>query len=322
MSLRIEWRIYSNSGDPIAPASVTLSNPGATFGVRRLDTLDSVVAVGTPLVDGGGGIWYYEFEEPEPRLEYEYYLRVQEPAPINNVYYINGKVKGSTGYNPHTLGWCRKKLIDVTQRFDLVEDAIAGDYTDLGLANWYINAGQHRLDNLLEYHKSTAWLYKTVPAGETLITFTQARHVKNVYQQNVDTGSRCMISWMTEFVGLAPDQQDLQSGDLPDAENIVFGNHYWTHGIRVNPQESGSRLIAVEGEWFSRHLLNDYDRSFWTCQYPQLLVRAAQREMEVDHRNSQGVNDFDAAILPELANVQKNLIAEETAGPPQLWRMM
>lgn len=333
-SLRIEWHIFHNTGTGITPTSVTLTDPSGLYGVRRVDTHEVVVSAGQALANGGSGTWYYEFTETEPGLQYEYYIRVEETSPANNKFYINGKLTGSTAsVTPHTLGWCRKFLVDISGRYDLVVDAPNGDYTQdsRGLANWYLNSAQQRLDNLLQYNKSTAWLYKELPANTSIITFQQCRHVRNVYEQTDDSEQeRTLLSWSTLQVGLAPEQRNAVAAESdPPVEgeliidwtkNIVFGDHYVYQSIYVEPSES-DRLIVVEADWYSRHLTNDTDKSFWTVQHPQLLVRAAQREMEVDMRNTQGVNDFDVPLLAAVQDIYKNLCAEEQAGPYWLWRM-
>lgn len=321
-SLRIEWRVFANSGTAISPSGVTLEDPSGLYGVRRADTHEVIVEAGQALTDGGSGTWYHEFEESEPGLTYEYYIRVEETSPANNKYYINGKLTGSTAsLIPHTLGWCRKFLVDISGRYDLVVDAVNGDYTDNGLGNWYLNSAQQRLDNLLQYNKSTAWLYKELAANTSMITFQQCRHVRNVYEQTNDSDQdRTMLSWSTLQVGLAPEQKAETAETLDWTKNIVFGDHYVYQSIYLEPSES-ARLIAIEADWYSRHLTNDTDKSFWTVQHPQLLVRAAQREMEVDMRNTQGVNDIDAPLLAAVQDIYKNLCAEEQAGPHWLWRM-
>lgn len=322
-SLRIEWHIFHNTGTGITPTSVTLTDPSGLYGVRRVDTHELVVSAGTALTNAGSGVWYYEFIEPEPGLQYEYYIRVEETYPANNKFYINGKLTGSTAsVTPHTLGWCRDKLIQISGRFDLLDN---------GLGNWYLNSAQQRLDNLLHDNKSTAWLYKELPANTSIITFQQCRHVRNVYEQTDDSEQkRTLLSWSTLQVGLAPEQRDAVAvaSDPPVegeliidwTKNIVFGDHYIYQSIYVEPSES-ARLIVVEADWYSRHLTNDTDKSFWTVQHPQLLVRAAQREMEVDVRNTQGVKDFDEPLLAAVQDIYRNLCAEEQAGPYWLWRM-
>lgn len=322
MPLRIEWRTYHNDYAPIVPASVTLADPDGVYGVRRLDTYQTVVASGTAMATSGLNVYYKEFDEPQEGLNYEYYVRVVESAPFNNIFYVNGQIAGSrAAITPHTLGWCRKMLVDISGRFDLVVSAPGGDYTDNGLANWYINAGQQRLDNLIEYPKSVAWLYKELAANDTVITFKQARFIKNVYEQDAITGERTLLPWSTLNVGLAPEQVNEDDESITWTNNqIMFGEHYWHNAIYLNPSES-ARLIVVEGSWYSRKLMNDSDRSFWTCQHPHLLVRSAMREMEVDMRNSSGVEDFDRPLIAACKDIYHNLIAEEMAGPYWLWRM-
>jgi hypothetical protein len=52
--------------------SVVLSDAGATYGVRRLDTMAVVVAAGTAFTHDATGIYTYTFTDPAPGLTYQY----------------------------------------------------------------------------------------------------------------------------------------------------------------------------------------------------------------------------------------------------------
>lgn len=76
------------------PGSVVLSNPAGTFGVRRLDTLATVVAAGTPLVHISTGVYRYSFTDPAPNLTYNYYVQWEYGG---NTYNIEQDISGNTG---------------------------------------------------------------------------------------------------------------------------------------------------------------------------------------------------------------------------------
>lgn len=78
-----------------------------------------------------------------------------------------------------TLFDCRKMLVEQSGRFDLVQDAEHGNYSDCG-ANQLLNDAQQYLDDLIP-EKHDAWLYKSLAAGQTIITFEQARYIQEVY---------------------------------------------------------------------------------------------------------------------------------------------
>lgn len=313
----IEWTIAANSGIAIDPTSVRLEDPTDLWGVRRLDTLEVLVASGTALTEVSAGVWSYEFDSPARGVEFEYYLRVEEATPSNNVYYIH--LRGSnTAFvdDIHTLGGIRKQLCKVAGRPDLVIDFEGEDYRDNG-ANYYISAGERWLDRQLDTHKSPAWFYVTLAADESMIQFKRARYVQEVLEQDAE-GVRTALSWQTINVGLCPEQKDLESDDLPDAQNIIFGNHFPYKAIYVEPSTE-ERTLLIKAAWYSAHLHNDWDRSFWTQNEPHLLIRAAMREMEVDMRNTQGVKDFEYDLLSQVTKIYHDMIAEAQAGPAEKW---
>lgn len=92
---------------------------------------------------------------------------------------------------PDNLGDVRKSLVDASGRFDLVADAANGDYTDSG-ANDIIRQASRWLDRALQHQKEEAWLYKALAAGQTIITFEQARYIKEVWI-NFAGGNRFLL---------------------------------------------------------------------------------------------------------------------------------
>ena len=68
-----------------------------------------------------------------------------------------------------------------------------------------------------------------------------------------------------------------------------------------------SLQVKVYGLFFSPELKNNEDENYWSDMYPDLLVKATLREIEIGNRNSQGVNDFDKAIAPILHGIDKDL---------------
>ncbi len=321
--IRINWNVTELQGGA-AVFSATLSDPTGAWGVRRLDTLDSVVEAGTPLAEtsiSNGMQFTYEFAEPEPQLEYEYYIKVVETVQgFDNTYYVNGRVSGAAdAFDPHTLGGVRRLLVDISGRADLVRDAANGDYANIGLANFYINEGQRWLDRRLPHHKTVSRLYKTLAAEETMVTFEQARSVREVYEVHGD-GSLQPLPWSSLNVGLAPDQ--MQASELPaGARDVVLGAAQWPlHAVYVAPADR-PRNVLVSAAWYCPRMTQDSDRSYWTVQHPLLLVHATMLLFEIGIRNTQGVNDFFAPIKDDLQRIYFDLVEEEVAKPPHGWRM-
>ena len=245
---------------------------------------------------------------------------------------------------PNTLLEIRKRLITESGRYDLVADAANGDWTDNG-ANAFINDAQRWLDRQFGYPKEDRWFYCVVNAGETVVSFQHARIIKQVWvayanearirmtkkpvswlkrrypQPDVSTIEKSLpVYWALPTIDLHPSQKDDTGTSLGvvDTDYLVYGHTDATRGIIILPPPDKGYTLAVLGAWHSAPLRSDDDRSVWTYE-PHLLVMAARRMMEIGLRNTQGRKDFEEAILPELYTIERDLVAEEVTGDPQVF---
>ena len=100
----------------------------------------------------------------------------------------------------------------------------------------------------------------------------------------------------------------------------MFGNHYPYKGVYVMPPCDGDYTLEIKAEWQSHEMCDDADVSFWS-QYPELLLMAARREIEIHlHRNTTGAQDFERPLMHSLQKLYHNLIAEESGGPTKIRR--
>lgn len=287
--------------NPANIESVTLSDPSGGFGVRNVLEPDiALVPAGTPLVEEEPGAYSYEFPS-EPGEQYEYYIKVVYPA---ESFYIYSIITASQVFDINTLYGVRKLLVDSSGRVDLVRDAASGDYSDSGLANFYINQAQRWLDRQLDNHSSKTRLFKHVPAGESIIRFSHARYVSSVFEV-VGNDDYKPLKWMSFNPSEAPDS------DKPKE---------WLHGVRIAPS-SRDRMVLVHAVWYNNTLVEDSDRSWWTVNHPLLLVHATMRELEISMRNTQGVNDFEEPLLRDCKKIYDDLVAESMAGTTEHWRI-
>lgn len=67
---------FKINGALVDATSVTLNDAASSYGVRRVDNLDIVVAAGTVVPRTSLGKYAYTFTDPEPNLTYEYNLEV------------------------------------------------------------------------------------------------------------------------------------------------------------------------------------------------------------------------------------------------------
>jgi hypothetical protein len=224
----------------------------------------------------------------------------------------------------------RTKFRDISGRFDLVND----DYSDNG-ADFFINEGRKFLDRLDETQKSWGTCFRFMEIGKYSVHFPYCRAVKEVWIGN--TTER----WQLEKQNL----QDLIAGYLtgiPSSrtsgtpayyspcitryipENatadtfesfigyveIPSGNAHEYNAILVNVPTSERLVVEIKGLFYSAELVNDTDTNYWSSVHPLLLISATMRQIEVINRNTQGVNDWSAAIGTEMQQIGFDLVEE------------
>lgn len=243
-------------------------------------------------------------------------------------------------------------VIEDTGRLDLVASAHHGDYTDNGIVR-HVNAGQRWLDTHFEYKGDSAFIYKVLAAGQTIVTFNKARYIEEVFlmsnggrrralrfknarelltsvypevdQSEIDRGEP--MYWTLRPVGLAPEQYDLDADDLlaagaVDYQWLQYGNYYLLDSIIVAPPPDQAYTLAIRGRYYSKELLLPADVSFWSVNRPELLEDSTKASiMRRLSRNATGYKDVTDPILADLRQLAYDMYSEEVAGPAKLWRM-
>lgn len=305
-------------GPAISPASVKLQSPDGAFGVKRNDTDVAVVASGTDMVYSDGE-YSYEFDDVAFNITYSYFVRVTENSPESNVYFISGTLCGAVSYaDQPNLGGIRRRLVEESGRTDLVTGYHNGMFTDNG-ANRYINDACEILDRECGHPKSDAYLFKTVPAGESIVTFSQCRYVKEVrvlppgcmYE---DFAHSRRIHWRPVDVLLAPEQLSDTASTLPSAENdVVYGAaSYPLQAIYIHPCDM-ERTIIIRAAWYSKRLSADTDQNVWTIQHQDLLIRVARALLEEGLQNFSGSNGFYQMVRRQCESIGADVLIENLA---------
>lgn len=345
-------KTFTNASGKFDPTSVKLSDLAGAYGVKRLDTGAVVVADDTAMTQVATGVYSYIITDPAYDLTYRYALEfVIGGSPHYEEMDQVGTITPVGAFTAGTLGAVRKLVVDQSGRYDLVDDAENGDYSDNG-CNGLINAAQDWLDDQLQLPKSEAWLYKSLASGESLVTFQQARVVRAVYIATTADGrtelTKKSLSWMKENytdvplsaldtgtpkwwapapLGLAPDQasedaSSMAAAGFTDIDFLAYGNHFPLRGLIVMPPSDATRTLMILADWYSATLTNDTDRSFWTVQHPQILADATRRQIEISlHRNTQGVKDFEEPLVRRVRDIYFSMTAENIAGPPSRFVM-
>jgi len=282
-------------------------------------------------------------------------LMVGGGSSLYNSMLYNAAVESMDVANRACLINIRKWVIEETGRYDLVVDAVGNNYSDAGVDK-YINEGIKWLErNLPGGNKTDSWMFHTLPAGTAVIRLTRARVVREVWLAHEDGKPRCPLKlvgpnelmrwfggpepphvddgplcWSPLVGALAPEQelltkQQMDDAGLTDNQHIIFENtpdlHYPYRHIGLGPVVSQDRQVLVLGKFQSKYLSDDCDVNWWTMEEPGLVVRATAMQMEIGHRNTQGVQDYETPLRDELRQIYHDLVEQETQGPPEMWRM-
>lgn len=85
---------WTVDGEPTDATAVTFSNAGGTFGLRRTDNIQILIAAGTALTRESEGVYEYELDDPQEGLTYEYWIRVVYDG---ETYHVQNFVDASDG---------------------------------------------------------------------------------------------------------------------------------------------------------------------------------------------------------------------------------
>lgn len=232
----------------------------------------------------------------------------------------------------------RDEFITKSGRYDL---GTVSDGTVVGVddgANWYIQAGQKWLDRRFNNDQHIAKRVGTLAIGEYLKIFRQARIIMNVWLIDQTTGDtnpmdRRTYAEIRDFFGKrlsvldagtpgywAPAYVKMDPGTVIDdlqvpidtLDEFVIDSSLESNGIVFAPPSDTAYYIDILGKWYSNPLEADGDVSMWTEGFEHVLVWAAQRQLEVSHRNTEGVRDWTAAIDDQLSDIDKDEVAFDT----------
>lgn len=326
-----------------------------------------------------------------------------------------------------TLLQIRTNLVEQTGHGELVTDWDAADYSDNGM-DFYINAGQRRLDDMFEFKNDSAWFYTMLTEGNSLITLNSARYIEEVWVVNpdspksrtrlerateqwlreeypdvplssIDTGTP--LYWSNVVAGLPPTNfsdkmvritaatqanpcvvtaaaHGFTNGTVVYINNVsgmtelngnsytvagattntfqlsatnssaygaytsggtvattatlaltddydwlLFGNYYLSSGVKIMPPPDGSYEVQILAKFFSRELTSDSHVSFWSWNYPELLIMAAKAEIEIQlHNNMERAASLEKMMDGRLRQIYYNLCSERTAGHHSQYRMV
>lgn len=228
----------------------------------------------------------------------------------------------------------RQQFCRLSGRYDLATKTVVDFDTDNG-ADFYINAGQRFLDRAGFAPKAIGRRFEEVAAGAWYFTLQYCRAITEVWVNNSEKRTRLekidftrlkeyysdLISETDQGAPLYYAPALLRSTLSTDVNNLgSFLFNYTSddddgtfNGIVFAPPPDEAYVIEIVGNFYSDELSANTDKSYWSAQNPETLIKAGLYQLEVFYRNTAGANDWLAAIRLDIDSLEKDAVEEEVA---------
>ncbi len=232
-----------------------------------------------------------------------------------------------------SFGDIKNMFAELSGRADLIDESLG---QAVG-ASFFINSGQKLLDKLLVGNKSEGRYFIDVDYNQILVPIPGCRAVMRVfvydseyrkellkvdihklreyYNEPVSSmGSSSPAYYSPIVIKPYPDNLTTsgynQEWSMEDI--LTTGSHAFNAILIMPPSDSStSYTLEVWGLFKTDELVNDSDETFWTEEYPELLLKASLYQLETFYRNTEGAKDWMNAITLEIGELIKDSVAEE-----------
>lgn len=207
------------------------------------------------------------------------------------------------------LSEIREKFRDLSGRYDLV----TANGTDEG-ADFFINAGQRWLDRQLDFQGASAVTTLSLSTDAYSASVNEVRAIKNVGITQDSDDFDFLVK--TGYEGLKRHTMVADSSDSDEPRWYAFGRDApgsrgnFNQEILIWPPTDAQRTLLVEGLFASTELSNDGDESFWSVNFPDILVKATMFKAEAFQRNTSGEQDFRQSLLDDLRGIDHDEVEE------------
>lgn len=218
---------------------------------------------------------------------------------------------------------------DVSGRHDLVDDDAKNT------VDFLINSGCVFLDGLTETTKSFATHYRFLSQGSWYVTFPRCRAVKEIWVASRTARWQLEKQSMQDlFAGLLTEKvTGLDQGDplyyapvlsrivgpapgIAELDNFIdriVVQEYNYNAALILPPNSEKILVEIRGLFYSNELIDEKDKNYWTESYPNILLKAVMREMDIFEHNPERIAGWESAIKIDLDGINKDLVDQQIA---------
>jgi hypothetical protein len=192
----------------------------------------------------------------------------------------------------------RQQAVKISGRYDLA----SADFTSDEGMDFYIRAAQDFLDGLLPAEALRRMVPITLLAGENTVTTDRLLRIERIWY--VDLLGHVTVldeerrSWIRPSTG------------WPLAYHLEYptGVVGEPRVVRIHPTPMHTVVLHVEGLFRSPRLLANGDVSFWTEEHPDILIQAILYKLEAFYGNTQGMNDYLAAVHNAVDMLDHNFV--------------
>jgi len=227
------------------------------------------------------------------------------------------------------LSKLRLMFVEATGRHDLgAPEPVMG-------ASYYLNAGQRMLDKMLSDAKSVAVYFKDLAAGNMLVTLPKCRIIdevflitstarvqldkESIHRLRADYADKTALLtrgvpayWAPCIIRPYPKTVVPASYAQPwGLDHILATGHEGYNGILLMPPSDGIYTLEVWGLFYSDQLIYDGDKSYWTEEHPEILLKAAIYQLEGMYRNTEGQKDLLEAVKIDMDGLVKDVVEQE-----------
>jgi len=189
-------------------------------------------------------------------------------------------------------------------------------------ADFYIQAATRALD--LEQDQQEMYWEEGLQATSYSINLVDCRNVSRVtyVEQDAESEPLTRVSFgrlVEDYPSLgssaagSPSEWALQPSQRPPRQKYM-GEPSGYKTVIVMPPTDKDITVRIYGQFSSAKLVENTDENFWSICYPEILIMAALRELEIFYRNSEGVRDWTMAIEMKLLGIDKDLAGVDVAG--------
>lgn len=241
----------------------------------------------------------------------------------------------------------RRKFVELSGRYDLVDSI----WNDAG-ADFFLNAGQQLLDDLITLPKSQGRYLEKMAIGSYVVKMAKVKSIEEVWVTKHSDNSRYQLIKGTlnelrneygEEIS-AIDKADplyyapVAFRPIPDAvttatlalmldkaDLLIDDTHHTYNGILYLAPNSEAITISVIGTFYSPDLTAvlvgstwTQTKSFWTEVHPLALLYAGLYVLETFYRNTEGAKDWMSALQIRIQGIDFNTAEQDAAGVNQM----